>query len=57
MRRPRRYAVFFGKEYEAYFAGTRNECEQFIQESGQSHGWNLQPLATCSREQTKGAAA
>jgi hypothetical protein len=57
MRHPRRYAVFFGEEYEAYFVGTQNECEQFIQESGQSHGWNLQPPATCSRDQTREATA
>jgi hypothetical protein len=57
VKHPRRYAVFFGEEYEAYFVGTQNECERFIRESGRSHNWNLQPLATCSREQTREATA
>lgn len=56
MRKPKRYAVFYCQEYEAYFVGTRAECETFIQGSGTQYGWNLVPLAECSRNQTKGCA-
>ncbi len=57
MRRPKRYAVFYCEEIKAYFVGTRAECETFIQGSGTQYGWNLIPLADCSREQTKAATA
>ena len=56
MGKPRRYALFFGEVEDAYFIGTRAECEQFIKESGDSEGWRYEPLASCSRAQTREAA-
>jgi hypothetical protein len=55
MKKPRRYAVFFGEVDEAYFIGNRGACEQFIREAGDSYGWRLVPLALCTRKQTEGA--
>ena len=57
MKHPRRYALFFGEEEEAYFAGTAAECKQYIRESGTRRGWHYEPLALCSRQQTASATA
>jgi hypothetical protein len=40
VKHPRRYALFFGEEEEAYFAGTAAECKQYIRESGTRRGWH-----------------
>ena len=56
MKKPRRFAVFFGEVEEAYFIGTGSECEQFIKNAGDGPGWQVVPLAQCSRSQTRQAA-